>query len=181
MNYSTRLILLGAVAAANLAAQVMGGTPTTGSGGQTSVQAIPNLGSGGGAMGANSARPVYISGKVAIEDGTIERLRCRAAYRVDGAGARLQQTLKCASDSYTFELSSDVVSNGPQISGTWSESSRGISGTLQGRSNGGRISAVVDAVGFSANLALVTRGNRQSVSIVSQGSIRNVSITMSRS
>jgi tetratricopeptide (TPR) repeat protein len=81
MNHSTRLILLGAVAAANLAAQVMGGTPTTGSGGQTSVQAIPNLGSGGGAMGATSARPVYISGKVTIDDGsasvqnvTIERV-----------------------------------------------------------------------------------------------------------
>jgi hypothetical protein len=121
------------------------------------------------------------SGKVALSDGSIERLRCRAAYRVDGTGAKLQQTLKCASDSYKFDLSSDVVSDGPQISGTWSESSRGISGTLQGRSNNGRISAVVDTVGFSANLDLVTRGNRQSVSIVSQGSNRNVSITMSRS
>jgi hypothetical protein len=121
------------------------------------------------------------SGKVALSDGSIERLRCRAAYRVDGTGAKLQQTLKCASDSYKFDLSIEVVSDGPQILGTWNESSRGISGTLQGHSHNGRISAVVDSVGFSANLDLVTRGNRQSVSIVSQGSIRNVSIIMSRS
>jgi tetratricopeptide (TPR) repeat protein len=59
------------MATASLTAQAgMGGTPTTGSGGQTSVQANPNLGSGGGAMGADTSRPVYISGKVSIEDGS---------------------------------------------------------------------------------------------------------------
>jgi len=81
MKNSTRLLLLGAITTVDLAAQVMGGTPTTGSGGQTSVQANPSLGSGGGAMGANTNRPVYISGKVVIDDGspvspnvTIERV-----------------------------------------------------------------------------------------------------------
>jgi hypothetical protein len=121
------------------------------------------------------------SGSTALSDGSHERLRCRATYRVDDSGMRLQQTLRCASDSYKFDLSTDVVSDGAQVSGTWSESSRGISGTLQGRSNSGRISAVADAAGFSADLNLTTRGNRQSVSIVSQGAIRDVSITMIRS
>jgi Tfp pilus assembly protein PilF len=82
MKNSALLLLLGAIATANLTAQVMGGTtPTTGSGGQTSVQANPNLGSGGGAMGTNSPRPIYVSGKVVMEDGspvspnvTIERV-----------------------------------------------------------------------------------------------------------
>ena len=120
------------------------------------------------------------SGGISLSDGSRERLRCRATYQVDGSGMRLQQTLRCASDSYKFELSSDVVSDGARLSGTWSESSRGISGTLQGQANGGRISAVADAPGFSANLNLTTRGNRQSVSIVSQGDIRDVSITMVR-
>ena len=69
MKNSARFLLLAAVAAIPLTAQ-MGGTPTTGSGGQTSVQANPGLGSGGGALGANTARPIYISGKVVIEDGS---------------------------------------------------------------------------------------------------------------
>jgi hypothetical protein len=120
------------------------------------------------------------SGSIALSDGSHERLRCRATYRVDGSGMRLQQALRCASDSYKFDLSSDVVSDGTQLSGTWNESSRGISGTLEGRSNGGEISAVAEAAGFSVNLNLTTRGNRQSVSIVSQGDIRDVSITMIR-
>jgi hypothetical protein len=121
------------------------------------------------------------SGSVALSDGSTERLRCRAAYRIDGSGAKLQQTLRCASDSYKFDLNSDVASDGTRISGTWSESSRGVNGTLQGHANGGHMSLVADSVGFSANLNLTTRGNRQSVSIVSQGTIRNVSITMIRS
>jgi len=68
-------LLFAAIAPLNLTAQVsgaggMGGTtPTTGSGGQTSVQANPGLGSGGGARGADTSRPIYISGKVVIEDG----------------------------------------------------------------------------------------------------------------
>lgn len=76
MKDSALFLLLGAVASVNLMAQVggtggMGGTtPTTGGGGQTSVQANPNLGSGGGARGADMSRPIYISGKVVIEDGS---------------------------------------------------------------------------------------------------------------
>jgi tetratricopeptide (TPR) repeat protein len=77
MKSSLLFLLLGAI---NLTAQVMG-SPTTGSGGQTSVQANPGLGSGGGAMGADTSRPVYISGKLVMQDGspvpqnvTIERV-----------------------------------------------------------------------------------------------------------
>lgn len=75
MRISVLFLLLQATAALPLGAQVGGGmggtTPTTGAGGQTSIQAIPNAGSGGGAMGADNARPIYISGKVVMEDGSV--------------------------------------------------------------------------------------------------------------
>ena len=75
MKNSALFLLLGAIATVNLTAQVSGGgmggtTPTTGGGGQTSVQANPNLGSGGGAGGNDNSRPIYISGRVVIEDGS---------------------------------------------------------------------------------------------------------------
>ncbi len=69
MKNPVLFLLLGAIAAAHLAAQGMG-TPTTGNGGQTSVQANPNLGSGGGARGLDTSRPVNISGRVLMEDGS---------------------------------------------------------------------------------------------------------------
>src|ERR1043165_6782213 len=70
-------------------------------------------------------------GTVTLDDGSKERLRCRASYQV--AGASMNMTLTCASDAYKFQLSANVVDQGGAVSGTWSESSRGVSGTLQGR------------------------------------------------
>src|SRR5471032_2332793 len=69
-------------------------------------------------------------GTITLDDGSSERIRCRATYAVGAGGAGLNQTLTCASDSYKFNLSSNVVAQGSTLSGTWSESSRGVSGTL---------------------------------------------------
>ena len=119
-------------------------------------------------------------GTVSLSDGSTERIRCRANYRVGGGGTTLKQSLRCASDSYTFELNSDVVSQGESISGTWSESSRNINGSLLGRASGEFIAVFVEAAGFAANLTLTTHGSRQSVSIISQGEIKSVFLALVR-
>ena len=120
------------------------------------------------------------NGTVALSDGTTERIRCKADYKVNGYGLGLKQSLRCASDSYKFELSSDVTSQGDRISGNWSEASRNIFGNLQGTAGGGQIDVFVEASGFAANLTLRTMGNRQSVQINSKGEIRGVNITMTK-
>jgi hypothetical protein len=120
------------------------------------------------------------NGTVALSDGTTERIRCKADYKVNDSGLGLKQNLHCASDSYKFDLSSDVTSNGDRISGNWSERSRNIFGNLQGTAGGGQIDVFVEASGFAANLTLRTTGNKQSVSISSKGEIRGVNITMVR-
>ena len=121
------------------------------------------------------------SGTVSLSDGSNERIRCRADYKVDGTGMGLKQNLHCASDSYKFDLSSDVTSQGDHIHGNWSETTRNVIGTLQGTAGGGKIDVFVEAVGFSANLSLRTTGNKQTVQIVSKGEIRGVTITMVKS
>ncbi|MEH6951130.1 hypothetical protein V4R08_07230 [Nitrobacter sp. NHB1] len=120
-------------------------------------------------------------GTVSLSDGSTENIRCRASYHVDRTGRALKQNLRCASDSYKFDLSSDVVSDGTEITGNWSESTRNLFGSVRGRAGGGEIDVFVDAAGFAANLTLRVHGNRQSVWITSKGQIRNVSITMVRS
>jgi hypothetical protein len=117
-------------------------------------------------------------GTVSLSDGTTERIRCKADYKVYGTGLNLKQNLHCASDSYKFDLSSDVTSQGDRISGNWSEASRNIFGNLQGTAGGGQIEVFVEANGFSANLTLRTNGNKQTVQINSKGDIRGVNITM---
>jgi hypothetical protein len=121
------------------------------------------------------------NGTVALSDGSTERIRCKADYKVDGTGMVLKQNLRCASDSYKFDLSSDVTSQGDRISGNWSEASRNIFGNLQGTAGGGQIDVFVEASGFAANLTLRTSGNKQTVQISSKGEIRGVNITMVKS
>ena len=119
-------------------------------------------------------------GTVTLDDGSSERIRCRATYAVGAGGTGLNQSLTCASDSYRFILSSNVVAQGGALSGTWSESSRGVSGNLEGRGSNGNFQVVASAPGFTANLSLATHGNRQSVVIRAESQFRSASITLSR-
>ena len=121
------------------------------------------------------------TGTVALSDGSTEHIRCKADYKVNGSGLGLKQNLHCASDSYKFDLSSDVTSQGDHISGSWSEASRKVFGDLQGTVAGGQIDVFVQASGFAANLAIRTLGNKQTVQIESKGEIRGVNITMVKS
>lgn len=120
------------------------------------------------------------SGTIAIADGGHERIRCKGTYRVAPGGNSLQQTLRCASDSYRFDLNSTVAARGNTVSGTWTEESRNINGTLEGTISGGHIEALVSANAFAANFSMTARGNRQSVSITSKGELRAVNITLSK-
>ena len=120
-------------------------------------------------------------GTVTLDDGSTERIRCRATYAVGGGGTGLNQSLTCASDSYRFNLSSNVVANGGSLSGTWSESSRNVNGSLEGRGSNGNFQIVASAPGFMANITLTTRGNRQSVVIRAESQFLGASISLSRS
>jgi hypothetical protein len=44
------------------------------------------------------------SGEVIEADGTREHISCRAKYSAAGGGDALTQSLKCASDSYSFDI-----------------------------------------------------------------------------
>jgi hypothetical protein len=108
-----------------------------------------------------------------------ERIRCRSTNTESGNSLKL--TLRCASDSYRFELQSDISYEGGNISGSWSETSRGVTGSLSGRMSGGRIQATAQSVSFNASLSIVSSGGRQNVSIRSPGSeISEVAISLAR-
>jgi hypothetical protein len=121
------------------------------------------------------------AGTLQLQGGGTERVRCRATYAVGDGGVALHQNLRCASDSYRFDLSSNVVYQGGAISGSWSETTRNVQGGLSGRASAGQIDARVDGPGFAANFALTTRGDRQNVSIASAGTeLSSVAITLTR-
>jgi hypothetical protein len=110
------------------------------------------------------------TGKVRTQEKT-ERIRCKAHYRVgDSSGHQAKLELTCKSDTYSFDLVGDFEANaGERISGRWTERSRNIGGTVNGQARGDRMQILVESSAFAANLVMLTRGSRQSVSIDSHG------------
>ena len=120
------------------------------------------------------------SGTITTSNGNKERIRCRAKYDVDGGGSNLDLTLRCASDSYNFELQSNVAHNNGVVSGNWSENTRHVGGNIEGNAKGNAIHVRVSGV-ISATLGVSTNGNQQSISIQAPGTeLQSVAISLSR-
>jgi hypothetical protein len=120
-------------------------------------------------------------GKIDLTNDIHERLRCRAQYNYGASNSSLSLAIRCASDNYKFELTSNVVDRGGSLSGTWNETAYGVSGTISGRVSGGHISAVAKGDSFTAALSVNTNGNRQSVTITPRATyIINVQIGLGR-
>ena len=121
------------------------------------------------------------AGTLTMASGMQDQLRCRANYTPGQGGEQLRLNIRCASDNYNFNLSSDVTNRNGRISGQWTETSRNASGTVTGRASGERVQAHARGDAFSAELSLTTRGNRQSVAIRPQGSeVQQVSLALNR-
>jgi hypothetical protein len=121
------------------------------------------------------------TGRITMADGNTEQLRCRASYDVGGTGNDLRLTIRCASQGYNFDLGGNVAYQGGRISGTWNEASRNAGGSVSGTANANLIQATATGESFSANLSLNTRGDKQTVSIRSEGTdIAGVSLALNR-
>jgi hypothetical protein len=119
-------------------------------------------------------------GTVTLDDGSSERIRCRASEAVGAGGDGLNLSLTCASDSYKFDLKANVISERGALTGSWSESSRNVAGSLEGRGANGEFKVVASAAGFTANISLSTRGNKQSVVMRADSVFRGANISLSR-
>ena len=123
------------------------------------------------------------NGTIELSNGTHEEIRCRAAYDVLEQQNNLQLNIRCASESYGFDLRASATYAAGAITGTWSEASRNASGTISGKADGDRFQVVARGPAFTATLTVVTRGNRQSVTIQSQDDktrVKGASIALQR-
>ncbi len=118
------------------------------------------------------------SGTITTSSGNKERIRCRARY--DGGGSSLGLMLRCASDSYNFELQSNATHRNGAVSGTWAENTRHVGGNIDGSARGNAINLRVSGV-ISATLGVSTNANQQSISIQAPGTeLQSVAISLSR-
>jgi hypothetical protein len=117
-------------------------------------------------------------GTVTLDDGSNERIRCRSTYKV--AGPNMEMVLTCASDAYKFNLQAAVAAAGGEVSGTWTETSRNVGGSIQGRGANGSFQVVAQAAGFNASISLKTAGNKQQIVMKADNQFRAANISLSK-
>jgi hypothetical protein len=121
------------------------------------------------------------NGVITLGSGDKERIRCRAVYIINDDGGHVQQDLRCASDSYKFEMINELYYADGKVTGRWDEKTRRTGGVINGRASPGRIEALAETGGFAAFFTMTTRGDQQSVKIESKSpDISDVSITLRR-
>src|SRR5215470_4943829 len=94
------------------------------------------------------------SGVIKTKEGGQERIRCRGVYEVQGGGTHLVQALRCASDSFQFEMSTSMSQMGDHLSGSWSENTRHVQGRITGHATATTIRARADGDSFTALLSV---------------------------
>lgn len=111
-----------------------------------------------------------------------ERIRCKVHYTVASDGASLEQKMRCASDSYKLEVRSKVAATGTKLTGKWNEITRDSIGNISGTITSTGIRAMIDGIGFTAGMDILTDANRQSITINPTGAteIAHVEITLTR-
>jgi len=115
------------------------------------------------------------SGTIKYTDGSTERMRCSARY--NGGASDVALSINCASSAHNIDLSGRLHANGGHVSGNWSESNFGLSGSASGRSSPGRVSLGLGG-GVSGSMSVSFSSAHQDVSI-SVGGTALESVTMS--
>ena len=121
------------------------------------------------------------TGRVVVDDGKSESIRCTGYYRAIGDPKGLGVAIRCASPSYSIQLRSALAVDGTQLSGSWEERTFNVQGQLSGRIEGGRIMLTVDSGALTAAMTILLSGSSQSIVLSTQGSgLKEVRMTLVR-
>ena len=139
--------------------------------GRTSVLAIAVAGLLAPALAADSAFSGLAgswggSGNIKYTDGTTERMRCSARY--SGGASDVSMSINCASDAHNIDLSGRLHANGGHVSGSWSESNFGLSGSATGKASAGHLALGLGG-GVSGSMSVSYSGTHQDVAITVAG------------
>ena len=121
------------------------------------------------------------SGEVIESDGTREHISCRAKYTASAGGDAVTQSLRCASDSYSFDIGLYLVANGQTVQGDWQEYQRKVEGHVTGRLGDGQFDGNIAGASFSAETSARVSGRKQTISLRTKGAqVIKAEIAMTR-
>jgi hypothetical protein len=122
------------------------------------------------------------NGRVSDVNGKSEALSCKSTNSPAPDGIAMSLALVCASDSYRVDFHADLYTDGRQLRGTWSETTRNATGNVRGAIRPDVINAKTEAPGFDADILIrVLGGKRLDVTLDAHGtSVNHVQVSMRR-
>lgn len=120
-------------------------------------------------------------GKVRLEGGKTETIRCRAYYTVSGNGAQLGMAIRCASAANKIEIRANLTYAGGAVKGNWEERTYNASGDVTGEASASRMTLNIHGGGLDGRMSVRLGGASHSVSIATTGStFRGLDLSLSR-
>lgn len=112
------------------------------------------------------------NGLIYLSNGTKERIRCKGGFTAGDSFnmASLKLEIRCANETFNFELQGMFNYDGGSVSGSWSEVTRNVHGKVTGTIKDDQIQALAESPNFTATLELINLGDKQQVRITSPGS-----------
>ncbi len=120
-------------------------------------------------------------GKVRLEGGKSESIRCRAYYTTSGGGSGLGMAIRCASASNKIEMRANLNYSNGAITGSWEERTYNAAGEVKGQATSSRLMLNIVGGGLNGSMSVRLGGASQSVSISTTGStFQGLDLSLSR-
>ncbi len=120
-------------------------------------------------------------GKVRLEGGKTETIRCRAYYTLSHDAARLGMAIRCASAANKIEMRASLNYADGALSGNWEERTYNASGKVSGTATDNRMSLQIQGGGLEGRMSVRLGGASHSVSISTKGSaFHGLDLSLSR-
>lgn len=120
-------------------------------------------------------------GKVRLEGGKSESIRCRAYYTTSDDGSGLGMAIRCASSSNKIEMRANLSYANGAITGSWEERTYNATGEVKGQATSSQLSLSIAGGGLNGRMSVRLGGASQSVSISTTGStFRGLDLSLSR-
>ncbi len=107
------------------------------------------------------------SGKVRLENGSSEKLKCKGYYNAK-SGSTLGMAINCGNASFKINMRANLTNAGGAISGTWEEREFNQSGNVAGRATPSGFTLKFSGA-ITGSMSVTLTGNSQSVSISTGG------------
>ncbi len=104
-------------------------------------------------------------GRLGVRDNATENVKCRVTYVVVQGQDQLKQTIRCASASGNIEVQSVVDHVSGNLSGSWTELVRNMSGQIVGSVTPRGFRVAVKGEGLNANMDIIVLGTKQIIEI----------------